>query len=57
MDITASQACSAKDEQAQLASELHKPARKNYPRRQTITFGIDDLCIHMATKGHQYVAS
>ena len=43
MDITASQACSAKDEQAQLASELHKPARKNYPRRQTITFGINDL--------------
>ena len=32
-----------KNEQAQLASELHKPARKNYPRRQTITFGIDDL--------------
>ena len=32
-----------KDEQAQLANELHKPARKNYPRRQTVTFGIDDL--------------
>ena len=31
------------NEQAQLANELHKPARKNYPRRQTITFGIDDL--------------
>ena len=27
-----------KDEQAQLANELHKPAR-----RQTVTFGIDNL--------------
>lgn len=31
------------EEQVQLANELHKPARKNYPRRQTLTFGIDDL--------------
>ncbi|XP_070168346.1 uncharacterized protein [Polyergus mexicanus] len=26
-----------------IIDELHKPARKNYPRRSTITLGIDDL--------------
>ena len=30
-------------EAEQLADELHKPARKNYTRRKTLTFGIDDL--------------
>jgi hypothetical protein len=25
-----------------ISSEVHKPARKNYPRRSTITKGIDD---------------
>jgi hypothetical protein len=24
-------------------NELHKPARKNYPRRSTVTKGVDDL--------------
>ena len=27
----------------EIANELHKPARKNYPRRKFITKGIDDL--------------
>ncbi|XP_070171483.1 uncharacterized protein [Polyergus mexicanus] len=26
-----------------IIDELHKPARRNYPRRSTITLGIDDL--------------
>jgi len=30
-------------EAEQLADELHKPMRKNYTRRKTLTFGIDDL--------------
>ncbi len=30
-------------EQAILANELHAPARKNFARRKTLTFGIDDL--------------
>lgn len=30
-------------EKIQLIKELHAPARKNYPRRQTIIKGIDDL--------------
>lgn len=30
-------------EEKQLANELYKPARKNYTRRKTLTFGIDDL--------------
>ncbi|KAJ8913283.1 hypothetical protein NQ315_010949 [Exocentrus adspersus] len=30
-------------EKIQLVNELHKPARKNYPRRRTIIKGLDDL--------------
>ncbi|KAJ8909502.1 hypothetical protein NQ315_012980 [Exocentrus adspersus] len=30
-------------EKIQLVNELHKPARKNYPRRRTIIKGFDDL--------------
>ncbi|KAJ8914231.1 hypothetical protein NQ315_003595 [Exocentrus adspersus] len=30
-------------EKIQLVNELHKPARRNYPRRRTIIKGLDDL--------------
>lgn len=30
-------------ERSQVVNELHKPARKNFPRRRVITKGIDDL--------------
>lgn len=33
----------ASKEKIQLVNELHKPARKNYPRRRTIIKGLDDL--------------
>ncbi|XP_072400781.1 uncharacterized protein [Diabrotica undecimpunctata] len=37
-------------EKQQVVNELHKPTRKNYPRRRTIIKGIDDLCLHGSYK-------
>ncbi|XP_072400587.1 uncharacterized protein [Diabrotica undecimpunctata] len=37
-------------EKQQVVNELHKPTRKNYPRRRTIIKGIDDLCTYTIKK-------
>lgn len=34
---------SEKVNKTDIINELHKPARRNYPRRSTITLGVDDL--------------